>query len=191
MGLCGLVETCLNISLSTAYLLTQPWTLGLLVCRVNCFLMEVLPGIYTATLLLLLLDRTRALSVATHGGHRKVLSTCLVFGLTCPDQVTGTTRTKVVLVFLWLLHITLCVPILLGVVEAWPFPRRYSCQVQHPGSPPPTGDVGAGRLLRGHHLHRLLPPALGRLHHPRHHAPQAHPGHHPLQLCFIKYPMHQ
>ena len=70
--MCGVVETALNISLSTAYLLTQPWGLGGHVCRVNCFLMEVLPGVYTATLLLLMLDRTRALGNATAGQHRKV-----------------------------------------------------------------------------------------------------------------------
>ena len=41
VGVCGLLETGVNMSLSTAYLLTQPWSLGAIVCRVNCFLMEL------------------------------------------------------------------------------------------------------------------------------------------------------
>jgi len=114
VGVCGIVETGLNISLSTAYLLTQPWTFGFAVCRANCFLMEVVPAVYTTTLLLLLLDRTRALSAAS-SGHRKGHG--------------GTTRIKFLLIFLWIFHITLSLPIIIGLVEAWPFPKRYSCQV--------------------------------------------------------------
>ena len=123
---------------------------------------KVVPAVYTSTLFLLLLDRTRALSAAS-SGHRKVSLSSLFLFFSFPLSVSmiqghgGTTRIKFLLVFLWIFHITLCAPIIIGLVrssfhifkvllaiiqiilifiyidisqvEAWPFPKRYSCQV--------------------------------------------------------------
>ena len=122
----------------------------------------------------------------------------------------GTTRIKFLLLFLWIFHITLCAPIIIGLVrssfhifkvllaiiqiilifiyidisqvEAWPFPKRYSCQVHFHFSTNHflydlilwnywkhfLGDVRAGGLLWRSHIGSLLHPSLGRLHRSRH-----------------------
>ena len=79
---------------------------------------KVVPAVYTSTLFLLLLDRTRALSAAS-SGHRKV-SLCSFFPLSVSmiQGHGGTTRIKFLLVFLWIFHITLCAPIIIGLVRS-------------------------------------------------------------------------
>ena len=123
LGVCGLVESVLNIGLSTGYLLTQPWRLGRIVCQCNAFLMEVLPMVYTLSLMILVINRTMALRqhLSTATKYRKI------------DGKIG--RMKIVITLVWLLSVLLSSPVLVGIVEPWPFPARYSCHPAHPWAP--------------------------------------------------------
>ena len=123
LGVCGLVESVLNIGLSTAYLLTQPWRLGRIVCQCNAFLMELLPMVYTLSLTILVINRTMALRqhLSTATKYRKI------------DGKIG--RMKIVITLVWLLAVLLSCPLLVGLVEPWPFPARYSCHPAHPWAP--------------------------------------------------------
>ena len=79
----------------------------------------MVPAVYTSTLFLLLLDRTRALSAAS-SGHRKVDSNVFFAKLVWIFQGNGgTTRIKFLLIFLWIFHTTLCAPIIIGLVSWW------------------------------------------------------------------------
>ena len=135
LGLCGLVESVLNIGLSTGYLLTQPWRMGRIVCQCNAFLMELLPMVYTMTLAVLVFNRTMALRqhLSTATKYRKI------------DGKIG--RMKVVLALVWLLSLTVSWPLLVGMVEPWPFPARYSCHPAHPSAPLYGLVTAAGPLL--------------------------------------------
>ena len=123
LGVCGLLESVLNIGLSTAYLLTQPWRMGRIVCQCNAFLMELLPMVYTMSLMVLVINRTMALRqhLSTVTKYRKI------------DGKIG--RMKMVLSLVWFLSIVISCPVLVGVVESWPFPARYSCHAAHPWAP--------------------------------------------------------
>ena len=123
LGVCGLVESVLNIGLSTGYLLTQPWRLGRIVCQCNAFLMEVLPMVYTLSLMILVINRTMALRqhLSTATKYRKI------------DGKIG--RMKIVITLVWFLSVLISSPLLVGIVEPWPFPARYSCHAAHPWAP--------------------------------------------------------
>ena len=112
LGVCGLVESVLNIGLSTAYLLTQPWRMGRIVCQCNAFLMEVLPMVYTMSLMVLVINRTLAL--------RQHLSTATKY-----KKIDGKIgRMKLMLSLIWLVSLLVSSPLLVGTVEPWPFPAR-------------------------------------------------------------------
>ena len=84
---------------------------------ISDLLLKVVPAVYTSTLFLLLLDRTRALTAAS-SGHRKVNSVTFIYSFIFIFQGNGgTTRIKFLLIFLWIFHITLCVPIIIGLVR--------------------------------------------------------------------------
>ncbi len=58
LGLSCLLECLCNLVMSVVYVVTSPgWGMGFLVCRINSFIMEVIPVIYTLLLLNLVIDR--------------------------------------------------------------------------------------------------------------------------------------
>ena len=92
-------------------------------CQINAFLMEVLPMSYTLSLLVLMINRTRAVRqyISTVTKYKKI------------DGKTG--RVKVLLTFIWFICMLLCSPLLLNIIETWPFPARYSCHAAHEMAP--------------------------------------------------------
>ena len=91
-----------------------------IVCQLNAFLMEMIPMVHTITLLMLMVNRTRAVSTTTNK-YKKV------------DGKLG--KVKLLLTLVWFMCILLCSPILLGLIESWPFPIRYSCHLMHELTP--------------------------------------------------------
>ena len=87
------------------------------VCQLNSFLMEVVPMVHTISLLLLMVNRTRAVNNTTNNKYKKI------------DGRLG--RVKLLLTFIWFICLVLVSPILLGLIESWPFPLRYSCNLMH------------------------------------------------------------
>ena len=94
-----------------------------IVCQLNSFLMELLPMAYTLSLLVLMINRTRAIRqyVNTATKYKKI------------DGKIG--RVKIVVTSIWLACIIVCAPVLVGVIQSWPFPARYSCHVAHEWAP--------------------------------------------------------
>ena len=78
---------------------------------------------YTMSLLVFVINRTRAIRqhISTASKYKKI------------DGKTG--RVKLLLTTIWCLGILLPAPILVGVIEAWPFPARYSCHIAHDLAP--------------------------------------------------------
>ena len=67
---------------------------------------------YTLSLLVLMINRTRAIRqyINTATKYKKI------------DGKTG--RVKILLTFIWLVSLILTAPLLLGIIESWPFPAR-------------------------------------------------------------------
>ena len=79
----------------------------------------MLPMAYTLSLLVLMINRTRAIRqyVSTATKYKKI------------DGKIG--RVKALLASIWLISILMSSPLLVGLLESWPFPARYSCHVAH------------------------------------------------------------
>ena len=79
----------------------------------------MLPMAYTLSLLVLMINRTRAIRqyVSTTTKYKKI------------DGKIG--RVKALLVAIWLICILISSPLLVGLLESWPFPARYSCHAAH------------------------------------------------------------
>ncbi|TRY77226.1 hypothetical protein TCAL_10565 [Tigriopus californicus] len=115
LGLICLLECLLNVMLSAVYLIFEPWNFGSVVCMLNSFFMEVLPVMYTFMLVNLCFDR--ALALRNPLQYKK--------------SVLKARMIKCYLLFIWLLAILSASPVLINVLENWPFPVRYSCQPMH------------------------------------------------------------
>ena len=91
-------------------------------CQLNSFLFDMLPMAYTLSLLVLMINRTRAIRqyVSTATKYKKI------------DGKIG--RVKALLASIWLISILTSSPLLVGLLESWPFPARYSCHVAHEGA---------------------------------------------------------
>ena len=78
---------------------------------------------YTLSLLVFVINRTRAVRqhVSTATKYKKI------------DGRTG--RVKIVITIIWFISIILTAPILVGIIESWPFPARYSCHLAHEWTP--------------------------------------------------------
>ena len=76
--------------------------------------------VHTISLLLLMMNRTRAVN-NTVNKYKKV------------DGKLG--RVKLLLTAVWFACLVLGSPVLLGLIESWPFPLRYSCHVMHELAP--------------------------------------------------------
>ena len=74
---------------------------------------------YTLSLLVLMINRTRAIRqyVSTTTKYKKI------------DGKIG--RIKALLASIWLICILISSPLLVGLLESWPFPARYSCHAAH------------------------------------------------------------
>ena len=109
-----IIECILNCLLSVIYILTQPgWDLGPWPCYINSFFMEFVPILYTTFLILLVLDRYFA--VRDPMTYRK--------------NYNNQSKFKFAIVFYWILSIGAIFPLAIGIIQSWPFPDRYSCQV--------------------------------------------------------------
>ena len=117
------IECVLNMIPSSVYLITHPkkitenelslgWRFGWIACQLNSSLMEFTPFIYTIILLTLLIDRAFALKDPMQ--YKKNISVA---------------RQRCYLLLYWLLALVSMLPIGIGLIESWPFPDRYSCQV--------------------------------------------------------------
>ena len=76
--------------------------------------------VHTISLLMLMVNRTRAVNNTTNK-YKKI------------DGKLG--RVKLLLTFIWFVCLVLGSPILLGLIESWPFPLRYSCNLMHELAP--------------------------------------------------------
>ena len=103
---------CINIIISVMYIMTQPWEFGQWPCNLNSYFMELVPMIYTILLLSIVIDRYIALREPSK--YRKY---------------PALTRQKVLIVMYWISSIVAMSPIMLNLLQNWPFPDRYSCQV--------------------------------------------------------------
>ena len=109
-----IIECILNCLMSVIYILTQPgWELGPWPCYINSFFMEFVPILYTTFLILLVLDRYFA--VRDPMTYRK--------------NYNNQSKFKFAIVFYWILSIGAIFPLAIGIIQSWPFPDRYSCQV--------------------------------------------------------------
>ena len=79
--------------------------------------------VYTLSLMILVINRTMALRqhLSTATKYRKI------------DGKIG--RMKIVITLVWFLSVLISSPLLVGIVEPWPFPARYSCHAAHPWAP--------------------------------------------------------
>ena len=136
LGVVCCLECILNMLVSAVYLLTHPkvnqkkeeksevkslletmtfgWRFGWESCYINSYLMEFTPFIYTILLLTLLIDRAFALKDPII--YKKNISVA---------------KQRCYLILYWLLSIVCIIPIGIGLIESWPFPDRYSCQVSN------------------------------------------------------------
>ena len=123
LGVVCCIECLLNMTVSSIYLITHPkfsqdnglslgWRFGWFACQLNSYFMELIPFIYTIVLLTLLIDRAFALKDPIQ--YNKNISVA---------------KQRCYLLLYWLLSIVSILPIGMGLVESWPFPNRYSCQV--------------------------------------------------------------
>ena len=123
LGVVCCIECLLNMTVSSIYLITHPkfsqdnglslgWRFGWFACQLNSYFMELIPFIYTIILLTLLIDRAFALKDPIQ--YKKNISVA---------------KQRCYLLLYWLLSIVSILPIGMGLVESWPFPNRYSCQV--------------------------------------------------------------
>ena len=123
LGAVCCIECLLNMILSSVYLITHSpelvkdelsfgWRFGWIACQINSHLMELTPLIYTIILLTLLIDR--AFAIKDPCRYKK--------NIRVPRQ-------RCYLFLYWLLAIISVLPIGVGLIESWPFPDRYSCQV--------------------------------------------------------------
>ena len=119
------IECILNMIPSFIYLMfrlpddgdddgvTFGWQFGWIACRINSYLMELTPLIYTLMLITLLVDRAFALK--DPGQYKKKINVA---------------RQRCYLVLYWLLAIVSVLPVAVDLIDSWPFPDRYSCQVR-------------------------------------------------------------
>ena len=125
LGVVCCIECLLNMTVSSIYLITHPkfsqdnglslgWRFGWFACQLNSYFMELIPFIYTIVLLTLLIDRAFALKDPIQ--YKKNISVA---------------KQRCYLLLYWLLSIVSILPIGMGLVESWPFPNRYSCQVRN------------------------------------------------------------
>ena len=125
LGAVCCIECLLNMTVSSIYLITHPkfsqdnglslgWRFGWFACQLNSYFMELTPFIYTIVLLTLLIDRAFALKDPIQ--YKKNISVA---------------KQRCYLLLYWLLSIVSILPIGMGLVESWPFPNRYSCQVRN------------------------------------------------------------
>ena len=125
LGVVCCIECLLNMTVSSIYLITHPkfsqdnglslgWRFGWFACYLNSYFMELIPFIYTIILLTLLIDRAFALKDPIQ--YKKNISVA---------------KQRCYLLLYWLLSIVSILPIGMGLVESWPFPNRYSCQVRN------------------------------------------------------------
>ena len=125
LGAVCCIECLLNMTVSSIYLITHPkfsqdnglslgWRFGWFACQLNSYFMELIPFIYTIILLTLLIDRAFALKDPIQ--YKKNISVA---------------KQRCYLLLYWLLSIVSILPIGMGLVESWPFPNRYSCQVRN------------------------------------------------------------
>lgn len=108
------LESLFNIGLSVTYLILHPWRFGSYACFVNSYLMELTPLMYSALLTTLLFDRVFA--IKDPAKYKKF------FKLGCQ---------RLSLVLYWFVALAIPIPLLAGLIESWPFPDRYSCQLMH------------------------------------------------------------
>ena len=125
LGVVCCIECLLNMVSSSVYLITHSpdsvenelsfgWRFGWVACQINSYLMELTPLIYTIMLLTLLVDRAFAIKDPVR--YKK--------NIRIPRQ-------RCYLVLYWLLALISVLPIAVGLIESWPFPERYSCQVDY------------------------------------------------------------
>ena len=124
LGIVCCIECLLNMMPSSVYLMTHQktlkengdetsgWRFGWEACQINSYLMEFTPFIYTILLLTLVIDRAFALKDPVR--YKKNISVA---------------KQRCYLLLYWLLSIVSIIPIGIGLIQSWPFPHRYSCQV--------------------------------------------------------------